>query len=421
MGWSWRAAKSGTYGHPYAVIDCETTGLFPGAHHRIIELAILQVGADGQDQAEWHSLINPSRDLGDASIHGIRGIDVIGVPTFSDLVGTVLDRLRGRVIVAHNARFDLGFLEAELDRAGYPVAPLSGGCTMELARRAGLQSRRLSDCCKELGAPAEPAHEALADARACAALLRALLVSRGLDGASLGASPNEPWPSAPLASEAVPRNSRSAVSTDSYLAHLAQSRAEVTSADSSNESGYGELLDRALEDRWLSDDERDDLIRAAEIYGISGRRLEDVHRRYLDSLCDAALADRVVTERELHDLRLVADLLGVDDLHTRLRMPEISSDSTGEGQLSEDLSGKRVCFTGKLLCSIDGEPLTREHAEHLAIAAGLQPQRGVTKKLDILVVADPNTQSGKARKARGYGTRVISEVSFWPMIDVTVE
>jgi DNA polymerase-3 subunit epsilon len=49
------------------------------------------------------------------------------------------------------------------------------------------------------------------------------------------------------------------------------------------------------------------------------------------------------------------------------------------------------------------------------------PTKGVTQNLDLLVVADPETNSGKARKARDYGTRVIAETSFWPMIGIEVE
>ena len=76
--------------------------------------------------------------------------------------------------------------------------------------------------------------------------------------------------------------------------------------------------------------------------------------------------------------------------------------------LREDLAAKTVCFTGDLACQIDGKPLTRERAEALADAAGLIPMSGVTKKLDILVVADPDTRSGKAKKAREYELRLAS-------------
>ncbi len=83
--------------------------------------------------------------------------------------------------------------------------------------------------------------------------------------------------------------------------------------------------------------------------------------------------------------------------------------------------GKSVCFTGDSCCSVDGQTLTREDASLLAAAQGLTVLKGVTKKLDILVVADPDSQSGKARKARDYGTRIMAERAFWEHLGVTVD
>ena len=88
---------------------------------------------------------------------------------------------------------------------------------------------------------------------------------------------------------------------------------------------------------------------------------------------------------------------------------------------SETLQGKTVCFTGELTSRINGEPITRDMAEALAEKAGLFVSSNVSKKLDLLVVADPNTQSGKAKKARQYGTRIIAEPVFWQGIGVTVD
>ena len=64
---------------------------------------------------------------------------------------------------------------------------------------------------------------------------------------------------------------------------------------------------------------------------------------------------------------------------------------------------------------------TREIAEQLAIRAGFQVATTVTKKLDILVVADPDTQSGKAKKARLYGIRVVHEPVFWSAIGIDAQ
>jgi DNA polymerase-3 subunit epsilon len=85
------------------------------------------------------------------------------------------------------------------------------------------------------------------------------------------------------------------------------------------------------------------------------------------------------------------------------------------------LTGKSVCFTGELSSTIGGEPISRDLAEKLAEDAGLSVMSNVTKKLDLLVVSDPNTQSGKAKKARSYGTRILAEAVFWRMAGVAID
>lgn len=70
---------------------------------------------------------------------------------------------------------------------------------------------------------------------------------------------------------------------------------------------------------------------------------------------------------------------------------------------------------------IGGLPITRHQAEALAEQAGLQVRERVTKDLDILVVADPYTRSGKAEAARRYGVRIMAEAAFWRAIGVQVE
>jgi len=84
-----------------------------------------------------------------------------------------------------------------------------------------------------------------------------------------------------------------------------------------------------------------------------------------------------------------------------------------------------VCFTGELLGRLQGrlqgERVTREVAEQLATESGLEVRASVTKRLDLLVVADPETQSIKARKAREYGVRIMAERVFWKALGVAVE
>jgi DNA polymerase-3 subunit epsilon len=60
-------------------------------------------------------------------------------------------------------------------------------------------------------------------------------------------------------------------------------------------------------------------------------------------------------------------------------------------------------------------------AESMAQAAGLEVRPSVTKALELLVVADPDTQSIKAKKARQYGIRIIAEVRFWQALLINVD
>jgi DNA polymerase III subunit epsilon len=88
---------------------------------------------------------------------------------------------------------------------------------------------------------------------------------------------------------------------------------------------------------------------------------------------------------------------------------------------SESLAGKSVCFTGGSVVTIGGAKLTRENHEQLAAEAGLIVHSGVSHGLDLLVMADPDSQSGKAQKADQYGTRRIAEPAFWRAIGVQID
>ena len=54
-----------------AVVDVETTGLFPSRHDRIIEIGIVVIRPDGDVSVEFESLVNPKRDIGPTSVHGL--------------------------------------------------------------------------------------------------------------------------------------------------------------------------------------------------------------------------------------------------------------------------------------------------------------------------------------------------------------
>src|SRR5262245_36977534 len=126
-----------------AVIDVETTGISPWRHHRIIELAVVVMHRDGQIVREFCSLVDPERDIGPTSIHGIHAEDVVGAPRFSEIAGALIDSLHGCVAIGgHNIQFDHSFLTAEFRRLGQTLPDVPRLCTLRLAGGG-----TLADCC----------------------------------------------------------------------------------------------------------------------------------------------------------------------------------------------------------------------------------------------------------------------------------
>ena len=179
---------------------------------------------------------------------------------------------------------------------------------------------------------------------------------------------------------------------------------------------YLEVLDRAIEDRRLSEAEQAELAETASMLGLSAERVRSLHTDYVGTLIALAKRDSIVTERERYDLVLVGEALGISEVEELLDQPFGNS----EGSMADAMAGKSVCFTGALTCTYEGTKVTRDLAHELAEEAGMVIAPRVTKKLDILVVADPDSLSGKAAKAREYGTRVIAEAAFWPLLGIEV-
>jgi len=169
-------------GHPepmqdlsYAFLDLETSGVSP-PHDRVTEIGIVLVDA-GQVTGEWSSLVDPGVPI-PPEIQALTGITnpmVRGAPRFAQLLPGLADLLKNRVLVAHNARFDYGFLKAEFRRAGerFSAEVL---CTVRLSRRLFPQhaSHRLDALIERHRLPAADRHRALGDARVIQQFLHTL-------------------------------------------------------------------------------------------------------------------------------------------------------------------------------------------------------------------------------------------------------
>ncbi len=185
----------------YAVLDLETTGFSPRTE-RIVEVAVVHVSPDGRAGAEWSTLVHPDRStVGATHVHGIRPADVRDAPRFAEVAGALVEQLTGRVLVAHNASFDVPFLRAEFERAGVAMPEVAELCTLRESRQhlPDLLKRKLADCCAAAGVRLSGAHSALGDARATAELLGCYIRTGGpsAHAALLRRATTTPWPPVP--------------------------------------------------------------------------------------------------------------------------------------------------------------------------------------------------------------------------------
>ena len=99
------------------VLDTETTGLSPLQGHRIIEIGCIELINRRPTGREYHRFVNPERDIDEGAerVHGISRAELEGHPRFAEIADELLEFIRGAELVIHNADFDVGFLEHELD------------------------------------------------------------------------------------------------------------------------------------------------------------------------------------------------------------------------------------------------------------------------------------------------------------------
>ncbi|WP_179129717.1 exonuclease domain-containing protein [Corynebacterium pacaense] len=388
----------------FAVIDLETTGFRPS--DRVVEIGVVQLDAQARVEGRWETLVQPQRDIPNARIHGISAGDVVRAPLFGQIAAELAGLLEGRVLIAHNASFDMGFLAREFSRLGVTVDFSSHHvCTMRLSSALLPGSpRKLSECLEVIADDNEAPHTALADAEATARLFRYLLALPGdyripdpLPGAgelaAVGVERRHP---------PVPRGA----GREEPGEWLGRISANLPGTGDADRDAYRSLLSTALTDNSLSATEVDYLVACADELGMNRDDVAEEHESYLRQMAVEAWADGIVTDAERSLINEVARALGVpggaiDAL--------LSEPVDGRGLTRIVLRpGNRVTFTG-------ATELPREVWEKRARQAGLDVG-GVIRASVLLVAADPDSRSGKARRAMELGVPVISELEFARMI-----
>ncbi|MDT5161960.1 MAG: polymerase subunit epsilon [Mycobacterium sp.] len=174
QNWGRPAAEPGA---GWAVVDVETSGFRPG-QARVVSVAALALGDDGNVEQSLYSLLNPGVDPGPTHVHGLTSEMLQGQPTFGDVVGDLVEVLKGRTLVAHNVGFDYSFLAAEAELVGAELSVDTVMCTVELTRRLELETEnlRLETLARHWGITQMQPHDALDDAMVLAQILKPVLI-----------------------------------------------------------------------------------------------------------------------------------------------------------------------------------------------------------------------------------------------------
>jgi DNA polymerase-3 subunit epsilon len=176
----------------FVVVDLETTGgRMKGRDGKVAD-AITEIGAvkvrAGVVLGEFATLVDPQRSIPPQIVQltGITTAMVCDAPTIAAVLPMFLEFARGAVLVAHNARFDMGFLRAAADQCGIRWVRPQTLCTVQLARRVlsreEAPSVRLAALAQLFAVANEPTHRALDDARATVEVLHALIERVGNQG-----------------------------------------------------------------------------------------------------------------------------------------------------------------------------------------------------------------------------------------------
>lgn len=170
------------------VLDTETTGLQPADGHRIIEIGCIELVNRKFTGKRYHQYINPERDIeeGALAVHGLSNEFLRDKPTFVKIAQEFMDFISGAELIIHNAPFDTGFINHELNLLNKKWKSLSDYCrildTLTLARQLHVGQRNSLDAlCKRYGIDnsQRELHGALLDAHLLAQVYLAMTGGQG--------------------------------------------------------------------------------------------------------------------------------------------------------------------------------------------------------------------------------------------------
>lgn len=166
------------------VLDTETTGVDPVSGHRVVEIGCVELHRGVPTGKHFHTYLNPERDMPDEAfrVHGLSIEFLRDKPVFAEVVDTFMEFIADSTLVIHNASFDMRFINAELERIGFPALPMTRAFdTVMMARKKFPGSPASLDAlCRRfnIDLSARTKHGALLDAELLAEVYLELLGGR---------------------------------------------------------------------------------------------------------------------------------------------------------------------------------------------------------------------------------------------------
>jgi DNA polymerase-3 subunit epsilon len=222
-----------------------------------------------------------------------------------------------------------------------------------------------------------------------------------------------PWPALPpVMAQLLTREiaARTRAQEVPFLARLVQQLPRAGTG--ANLEAYLAVLDSVLEDRRVTATEADSLRDLAVSMQVGADALIGAHQMYLRALAVAAWADGIISEAEHADLGEVARLLG---LPASAVDAELAAARGLASQVTVPVNG-RALHVGDSVCITGSTSTPRDELEARTTSAGLRVASAVSRKTRLVVAADPDSESGKARRARELGVPLVAESVFVAML-----
>lgn len=400
----------------FAIVDVETTGLDPRIH-RIIEVGVVVTDALGNVLDEFCTLVRPEGEVEEEAaarrVHLIESNWLKAAPPTSAVLVEVGHRLHGRIVVAHNAAFDVEFLQQEFKRClGFSDADLGDWtnlCTVDLCRAVDVP-RKLERACFELGIRYEK-HNALSDCHATAQLLHTFM--KRIDPATFAGQPVTKFAVMPewKPVDRVDRVRAEAATTarpvlEDLIGRLPPHDG-TSDRDPAAADAYMVALEDAIADGYISAEEVNGLAAVASRHQLTADEVRDLHQEVVLGLIDTALDDRKISKAEREEIEKVATWLGVDlsDWNAVVKAARARIKAAVNDFRSE-MTGKSVAFTGAGIHKANIR-------EALAAKHGFEYASRVTADTDLLVIGTEKTETQQVAKAREQSVPVMVETTFW--------